>query len=101
MRRNLHFVIPETDLTLGMNESLEDASILYEWGANVAKRRFCKTCGILPWYTPRSNPDGCAITLTCIDFGMDSPEIVVKSFENTGRKRLQRPILQVNQRSHI
>jgi len=54
---------------------------LYQWGSRTAVRRFCKTCGILPWYTPRSNPDGVAVTLPCVDFGTDKPEIVIKTFD--------------------
>uniref|UniRef100_A0A7S4J2W6 CENP-V/GFA domain-containing protein n=1 Tax=Odontella aurita TaxID=265563 RepID=A0A7S4J2W6_9STRA len=84
MRRNVHFVIPAEDLTLTMEgETLEDATILYEWGTRAAKRRFCRTCGILPFYIPRSNPDGVAITLRCADFGPEGegPTVVVKKFD--------------------
>lgn len=68
MRRNIHIIIPETDFRLDMEEGLEDATILYQWGTKTAVRRFCKTCGILPWYRPRSNPDGYAITVNCVDW---------------------------------
>jgi hypothetical protein len=48
---------------------LQEATIMYTWGTHTAQRQFCKTCGILPWYRPRSNPDGYAITLNCVDWG--------------------------------
>ncbi len=31
--------------------------------------RACRTCGICSFYVPRSNPDGKAITVHCIDPG--------------------------------
>ncbi len=95
MRGNVHIIIPKSDFQILMpksksenenentnknenetfvqqEETFEEATTLYEWGTMTAKRRFCKTCGILPWYIPRSNPDGVAITLNCIvDFDWD------------------------------
>jgi hypothetical protein len=94
MRRNVHIIIPQDDFTLDMKRTipppdddnggddnndntnntkdqetlLHEATILYTWGTHTAKRYFCKTCGILPWYRPRSNPDGYAITLNCVDW---------------------------------
>ena len=46
----------------------ESATTLYQWGTKTAVRRFCRTCGILPWYQPRSNPDGFGITMHCVDW---------------------------------
>jgi hypothetical protein len=84
MRGNVHIIIPEDDFQLDMKkESLEDATILYEWGTKIGKRYICKTCGILPWYRPRSNPDGYAITLKCIQwsFSRPKPKVDVKPFD--------------------
>lgn len=86
MRKNVHFIVPASNFrvdTDAMKESLEDATILYEWGTKTAKRRFCKTCGILAFYTPRSNAsDGVAVTLACVDFGGDkSPEVEIRKFD--------------------
>ena len=88
MRRNTHIIIPGQDFSTAiMGESLEEATILYQWGTNIAKRYFCKTCGILPWYHPRSNPDGVAVTLHCIDWGKHDgstktrPEIEIKTYD--------------------
>ena len=30
----------------------------YTFGTGVAKHTFCRTCGMKPFYTPRSHPDG-------------------------------------------
>eukprot|EP00934_Nitzschia_sp_Nitz4_P008640 Nitzschia sp. Nitz4//scaffold85_size83877//29863//30174//NITZ4_005224-RA/size83877-processed-gene-0.138-mRNA-1//-1//CDS//3329559122//8630//frame0 len=84
MRGNIHVIIPEDNFQLDMKEeTLEEATTMYLWGTQTAKRPFCKTCGILPWYRPRSNPDGYGITLHCID--MDSvsvkPEVEFREFD--------------------
>ncbi|KAL7469024.1 hypothetical protein ACHAXS_009268 [Conticribra weissflogii] len=46
----------------------QNNTILYQWGTKTAVRRFCKTCGILPFYIPRSNPDGLGVTFPCVDW---------------------------------
>jgi hypothetical protein len=38
----------------------------YTFNTKVAKHMFCKKCGVQAFYTPRSNPDGIAITLACV-----------------------------------
>ena len=84
MRKNIHLVIPQEDLHIdGGRDYFDDNTILYVWGTKAARRRFCKTCGILPWYTPRSNPDGVAITLACVKFDTtnDPLSVVVKTYD--------------------
>jgi hypothetical protein len=85
MRANVHAVVPAADFTVMMSaESYEDATTLYQWGTNTAVRRFCKTCGILPWYIPRSNPEGYAVTIKCVDWtaaGKTPPVIVTETFD--------------------
>ena len=81
MRGNIHIIIPEDDFRLDMDVPLEDATILYLWGTKTAKRHFCKACGILPWYRPRSNPDGYGITLKCVDWGEHKPKVTIKTYD--------------------
>ena len=46
MRQNVHLVVPKADFQVAMEEeSLEEATTLYQWGTKTAIRRFCKTCG--------------------------------------------------------
>jgi hypothetical protein len=40
---------------------------------------FCKTCGICSFYVPRSNPDGYAITVHCLDPGTLRSVVVNKA----------------------
>ena len=58
---------------LTVEQHFEQETILYQWGTKTAIRRFCKTCGILPFYIARSNSDGYAITYPCVDWGEDGP----------------------------
>lgn len=90
MRKNLHFVVPQEFVNIICGNLSTDCT-LYEWGTKTAKRYFCKTCGILPFYIPRSNPNGFAITVACIDWSSPSvpvnlacfgkPKLVIKKYD--------------------
>ncbi len=55
----------------------EDDLSTYTFNTGVAKHRFCKICGVKPFYTPRSHPDGISVNVNCLDPGTyDSVEIV-------------------------
>ncbi len=60
----LHLIVPRSKLKL-----LQGASSIatYSWGTGIAKHTFCKTCGIKPFYIPRSNPDGYDVNVRCLD----------------------------------
>ncbi len=82
MRRNIHFMVAASDFWMASREQFERDTVLYQWGTKTAIRRFCRTCGVLPFYIPRSNPDGYAITFPCVDWGKDgSPKSEVRSFD--------------------
>ena len=86
MRRNLHFILPSN--AFKTTSDCERVSTLYRWGTGVAQRRFCKTCGILPWYVPRSNPDGIGVSLNCVDWGTgERPGITVKKYDGKDWER--------------
>ena len=44
----------------------EDMLTEYVFNTKIAKHMFCKVCGVQSYYRPRSNPDGVAITFTCL-----------------------------------
>jgi len=71
----LHLILP-----LGKFVLLTGADSLhtYTFGTGVAKHTFCKHCGIKPFYTPRSNPDGIDINVRCLD---TRPQITIVSFD--------------------
>jgi len=60
----LHLIVPKSKFRL---LSPEDNIVTYTFNTGAAKHTFCKTCGIKPFYVPRSNPDGYDINVRCLD----------------------------------
>jgi hypothetical protein len=60
----LHLIVPRSRFRLLRGES--DLAT-YTFNTGVAKHRFCTTCGMKPFYIPRSNPDGIDVNVRCID----------------------------------
>jgi hypothetical protein len=60
----LHLIVPLNHFRL---LSGRDSLTTYTFNTGVAQHTFCKTCGIKPFYTPRSNPDGIDINVNCLD----------------------------------
>ena len=60
----LHLIVPLSHFKLlSGRESLST----YTFNTGVARHTFCKICGIKPFYTPRSNPDGIDINVNCLE----------------------------------
>lgn len=53
-----HLIIPKEKLTLS---TTWDAVKTYTFGTGIAQHYFCGTCGISPFYVPRSNPNGYSV----------------------------------------
>lgn len=69
-------IVPKVNFTL-----LSDKENLstYTFNTGVAQHQFCKTCGIKPFYIPRSNPDGVDVNVRCLD---EAPaELVIENFD--------------------
>lgn len=64
MKKNTHTIVPQSRFEL---RSGQDALTTYTFNTHRAKHLFCKHCGVQPFYIPRSNPDGYAVTVACID----------------------------------
>ena len=60
----VHLILPHSRFRL---LSGADALTTYTFNTGVARHTFCKICGIKPFYTPRSNPDGIDINLRCLE----------------------------------
>ena len=60
----LHLIVPKRHFTLLKGE---ESISTYTFNTGVAKHTFCKHCGVKPFYTPRSNPDGVDINVHCLD----------------------------------
>ena len=66
----LHLIVDPEDFELLCGE---DALATYTFGTGVAKHRFCATCGVHPFYTPRSHPDQIDVNVRCLD-----PELLAR-----------------------
>ena len=72
----LHLIVPHSRFRLLRGE---ENLTTYIFNTGVAKHTFCRTCGIKPFYVPRSNPDGVDVNARCLD---PMPEgIVVEPFD--------------------
>lgn len=60
----LHLIVPLSKFTI---TSGEEQLNTYTFNTDVAQHTFCRTCGIKPFYTPRSNPDGIDVNVNCFD----------------------------------
>ncbi|MGI9292817.1 MAG: GFA family protein [Pseudomonadales bacterium] len=69
----LHLILPKTKFTLLQGE---ESITTYTFNTGIAKHMFCKVCGVKPFYTPRSNPDGYAVNARCLDTNPESLSIV-------------------------
>lgn len=59
----LHLIVPASSFKLLSGEANLST---YTFNSGVAKHHFCKTCGIKPFYIPRSNPDGVDVNVNCL-----------------------------------
>ena len=60
----LHLIVPASRFRL---VSGADALTTYTFNTGTAKHLFCRTCGVRPFYVPRSNPDGFSVNVRCLD----------------------------------
>ena len=72
----LHLVVPRSRFRL---QTGEDALTTYTFNTGVARHTFCKTCGIKPFYVPRSNPDGIDVNVNCLDTPLSG--LIVQEFD--------------------
>ena len=59
----LHLIVPLSKFKL---LSGQEQITTYRFNSGIAEHTFCKICGIKPFYTPRSNPDGMDINVNCL-----------------------------------
>lgn len=66
MKQNHHFIAKDRQKSFKI-VSGENFLSTYTFNTKKAQHKFCKECGVQPFYFPRSNPDGVAITIYCLD----------------------------------
>src|SRR6476661_8928340 len=64
MKGFLHLIVEAPAFT---RLTPDDALSLYRFNTGVAKHLFCRTCGIHPFYVPRSHPNGIDVNVRCLD----------------------------------
>ena len=62
----LHLIVPTARFRLLRGEQFLSQ---YAFNTGIAQHRFCRVCGIKPFYVPRSNPDGIDVNVRCLDAG--------------------------------
>jgi len=72
----LHLIVPRSRFRLVSGEA---ALVTYTFNTGVAKHLFCRTCGIKPFYVPRSHPDAIDVNVNCLDSPPSS--IIVEDFD--------------------
>ena len=60
----IHLIVPRSRFRLLRGE---EKLATYRFNTGVAQHRFCRTCGVKPFYIPRSNPDGVDVNVRCLD----------------------------------
>ncbi|MFP4598944.1 MAG: GFA family protein [Persicimonas sp.] len=73
----LHLIVaPERFRLTSGGEALAE----YRFNTKQAVHRFCKTCGIHPFYTPRSHPDDVDVNVRALD-DVDISRLEIKPFD--------------------
>ena len=74
MKAYLHVIVPRDQF-----ECLSGADRLttYRFNTGVAEHTFCETCGVAPFYRPRSHPGQVDVNARCLDGGVTGQFTVV------------------------
>jgi hypothetical protein len=73
----LHLIVPPEDFELLQGR---EELTTYRFNTGVAQHTFCRTCGVHPFYVPRSDPDKIDVNVRCLD-GIDLSRLAPKSFD--------------------
>jgi hypothetical protein len=64
----LHLIVDDARLEIIAGA---DQLTTYTFGTHVAKHMFCRTCGIHPFYRPRSHPQSWDVNVRCLDVPLE------------------------------
>jgi hypothetical protein len=73
----LHLIVPPEQFEL--LSGADDLSS-YQFNTGTANHRFCRHCGIHPFYVPRSDPDKIDVNVRCLD-DIDLTTIQITPFD--------------------
>jgi hypothetical protein len=73
----LHLIVPQEAFEL-IDGKVELTT--YRFNTGVAQHTFCATCGIHPFYIPRSDPDKIDVNVRCLD-DVDVASLTIAQFD--------------------
>jgi hypothetical protein len=73
----LHLIVPPAQFEV---LSGADELATYQFNTGTAKHTFCRSCGVQPFYVPRSDPDKIDVNVRCLD-GVDIGSIHPTPFD--------------------
>ncbi len=73
----LHLIVQPKDFKLLKGKKNLNC---YQFNEKKAKHFFCKTCGISPYYIPRSHPKDFDVNLRCVE-NIDLKKMKIKNFD--------------------
>jgi hypothetical protein len=79
----IHLIVPPEAFNL---RSGREELTTYEFNTKTAKHFFCRTCGMHPFYVPRSDPDKIDVNVRCLD-GVDLETLELKTFDGKNWER--------------
>jgi hypothetical protein len=63
----------------------------YRFNTGVAEHRFCRHCGVHPFYTPRSDPDKVDVNARCLE-GVDVTSLERRGFDGKNWEQALRSV---------
>lgn len=90
-----HLIVPASRFRLLQGDT---DLIEYRFNTGVARHRFCRVCGIKPFYIPRSNPDGIDVNARCLDM-QTIDHIAIAPFDDDNREAATAAIAHLSQDS--
>ena len=73
----VHLIVPPADFELSAGQA---ELTTYTFNTGVARHQFCATCGVHPFYVPRSDPDKIDVNVRCLH-GVDLGELRLPTFD--------------------
>jgi uncharacterized protein (DUF1330 family) len=73
----LHWIVPPAQFEL---LSGDEALATYQFNTGTARHRFCRHCGMHPFYVPRSDPDKIDVNVRCLE-GVDPARLEIAPFD--------------------
>ena len=64
MKQNHHLIVPKENFKIICGN---DSLVVYKFNTQMAEHKFCRNCGVQSFYHPRSNKNGVAVTIYCVD----------------------------------